>query len=93
MSTLLFCVSVLVGICGWGFLLAGALTFNDAQNPSIRGLGWILLIDVFVSLGLFTMLYVIVRNWRRKPEARRLFYVGLSCLAVTVCLIELTYRL
>jgi hypothetical protein len=85
MSTAIFCVSILIGFCAWGFLLAGALSFNDTEKPSIRGFGVVLLlIDMLVSLGVFSMLFVIAKNWRRKPEARRLLYTGASCLVLAL---------
>lgn len=94
MGTVFLCTSLLVGICAWGFLLAGALTFNDPQNPSFRGFGWLLfLLDIFVSFGVFSMLFIIVRNWKRRPEARRLFCTGLICLAVAIGLGCLCFRM
>ncbi len=85
MSTVVFCIAVLVGIIAWGFLLAGAITFNDPDDPTNRGFGLVLFfIDIFVSLGLLTMLFVIARNWKRKPEARHLFFTGIIFLIVAV---------
>ena len=87
MSIALFCISIVAGVCAWGFLLAGAMNFMDPDRPDIRGWGFALfLADIFISLGMFTMLFIISRNWRRRPEARRLLYAGLSCLAVALML-------
>lgn len=94
MSIALFFISIIAGLCAWGFLLAGALTFMDPNRPDIRGWGFALfLVDIFISLGMFTMLFIILRNWRRRPEARRLLYAGFSCLAVAVTLGLAWFRL
>jgi hypothetical protein len=42
MNVALFCIGILAGICAWGFLLAGALTFHDPDRPEIRGWGFLL---------------------------------------------------
>lgn len=85
MSTAVFCTAILVGICAWGFLVAGATSFYDTEKPTIRGFGVPLaFLDLFVTLGFFTMLFIIARNWRRKPEARRMLYAGVACLAVAL---------
>ncbi len=94
MSVAILCISILAGICAWGFLLGGALTFLDPDRPVFRGWGFLLfLADIFISLGLFTMVFIIIRNWNRKPEAHRLLYTGLSCLACAVALGITAFRL
>jgi len=94
MNVFIFCASILIGIYGWGFLLAGALIFDDPQNPAIRGFGRLLVvIDIFISFCVLTTLFVITRNWRRKPEARHLLYMGLSCLAASGGLVWLSFKL
>ena len=73
MEIALLCIAATAGICAWGFLLAGAIAFHDASNTPVRGVRSILLIlDILVSLGLFTMLFVVVRNWNRKPGGEKL---------------------
>ncbi len=87
MSIAILCIAILIGICAWGFLLAGAVSFYDPEKLSMRDYGMVLfIIDIFISAGLFTMLYIIATNWRRNPEARHYFYIGASCLAVALAL-------
>ncbi|HYG33759.1 MAG TPA: hypothetical protein VEC99_03185 [Clostridia bacterium] len=94
MSIAIVSISILAGICAWGLLLAGALTFHDPDRPVISGWGVLLFFaDIFISLGLFTMVFIIVRNWSRKPEARRLLYAGFSCLAFAVVMGVVGFRL
>ena len=83
MNLTLFLAATMAAISGWGFLLAGAVTFYDMERPVIRGVGRILsLIDVFVSFGLITMFFIAAKNWSRKPEGRHLIYKGTTCIAV-----------
>ena len=85
MEIALLCIAATAGICAWGFLLAGAIAFHDASNTPVRGVRSILLIlDILVSLGLFTMLFVVVRNWNRKPGARSLVWTGIVFVTVAV---------
>ncbi len=94
MSTAVLCIAIFLGICAWAFLLAGAISFYDTERQTVRGFGVILFfIDIFVNLGILTMLFVSAKNWRRKPEARRLLYTGVSCWAVALGLVFVCFRI
>ena len=92
MNVALLIFAATTGVLAWGFLFAGAITFYDFEKPTIRGAGRVLaMVDLFVSLGILTMIYVSIQNWKAKPEARRLMYVGATCLAIAVCLFAATF--
>jgi hypothetical protein len=85
MNVALLCISLNAGVCAWGFLLAGALNLYDPDRPEIHGWSFVpFLPDVSVSLCMLTVLFIIGRNWRRRPETRRLLYVGFCCLVLAL---------
>jgi hypothetical protein len=81
MNVVLLCLGLLLGVCGWGFLAAAVLAFPDTDRSAIRAVPWpVLCLDMIVSLGVLTMTFLIVRNWRRITEMQPFVRVGVGCL-------------
>jgi hypothetical protein len=71
--------------------MAAVLAYPDTDNSVIRAVPWpILCLDMFVSLGILTMTFVIARNWRKVPGMRHFARIGSVCLLCGIALISLS---
>ena len=84
MNIVFLCLSLLAGTCAWGFLIAAAVSFYDPEDLSARNIRRYLFVIDILLIGMPTTVFMILWNWKRKQEARHLFYKGFACLAVAV---------
>jgi hypothetical protein len=92
MNLILLCLGLLLGVSGWAFLATAVLAFPDTGRSAIRAVPWpVLCLDMIVSLGVFTMTFLIVRNWRRIPQMQPFVRVGAGCLLSAGVLLSLCF--
>jgi len=92
MHTTFIIIGALAGLCGFGFLLATAVSFSQLAQPQRSSPARLWLLEL-LSGGWASIFIGVSRHWRTQPELRTLAYYGATSVAVAAimfCLASFT---